>query len=1254
MDSGISILSINCQGLNNAQKRRDVFHYLRSKKHSIYFLQDTHFEKKMEAHVLAEWGYTGFFSSYRSNARGVAIMFNNNFEFKVKKIDSDCSGNYIILLIETQKQSFLLVNIYGPNKDEPEFFDKLKEKISENDVDHVILAGDFNLVLNPAIDYENYKHINNIKSKEVVEKMIDNLDLNDIWRDLNPESPRYTWRRNNPRQQARLDFFLISDSVISLVDEADIQFGYRTDHSPVLLKLKFQENIRRNTFWKFNSSLLRDKSFVDEINNEINNVKEEYIISPKETPDEKLIFSIPDELFLDFLLMKIRSKTISYAVNKNKKSREEEKQLEQTISFLDKMEQKDIQEIRDLEIKREQLKDIREKRMRGVLLRSRARWIAEGEKISNYFCNLEKRHYVSKHMARIIDKGGNTLNKQEDILCEVQQFYKSLYANIDVENCEINNLVNNIPCLSDIDASELEGNITLDEATSALRNMKNNKSPGTDGFTVEFFKFFWKKIGIFVVRALNASFKKGEMSSVQKEGMITCIPKGDKPREYVQNWRPISLLNVVYKIGSTCIANRLKTVLPTLINEDQTGFIRNRYIGDNIRLIFDTIAYLDHNNLPGLLLNIDFEKAFDSVNWNFMFKVLKSFGFKEDICRWVFIFYKNIKSCVIVNGQVSHWFEVKRGCRQGDPISPYLFILCVEVLAIMIRENPDIKGITINNVENKLTQYADDTEFLLDGEKKSFETCIDVIFRFGRVSGLHINSSKTSATWLGSKRNCNTRFMPHLDMDWNPAKFKILGIWFSNDLKECVNVNYADKLAEIRYLFKIWVKRQLTPLGRVAVLKSMILSKLTHLWLLLPNPPDIFFQTCQQMCYRFIWNNKPDKISRKNVHKSIQKGGIGFPDIKIFVLSLKLSWIRRAKKSTHKWKDIFLNNFPDWPFIEQHGPEYVSKFTKYNTFWADVFDSYKHYFYKCEPKNSAELLAEPLCYNKRILVGKTWITSKLLIRKNIVCLSKFFDDNGQSLSHTCFKEKFDLNIDFLTFAGYISAIREFINKYDIVVNDNKCINLSLCFTSILACLKGSRMYYDKFIENNVKMKCCTKWDSKLMINNNWRSIFALTHKINDVKLKWFQLKILHRCLGTNIILKEIGVSENDKCSFCKTHKDSIDHVFWKCTKVNIFWKSLVDLLRNRCVHAENLRLTEQVVLLGYDETIVTDTVLDFIILFAKYYLYMCKLDGNLPQLTIFINKLKTRFKIEEHNASLNFQYINFCTNWLPYKNIITN
>ena len=186
----------------------------------------------------------------------------------------------------------------------------------------------------------------------------------------------------------------------------------------------------------------------------------------------------------------------------------------------------------------------------------------------------------------------------------------------------------------------------------------------------------------------------------------------------------------------------------------------------------------------------------------------------------------------------------------------------------------------------------------------------------------------------------------------------------------------------------------------------------------------------------------------------------------------------------------------------------------------------------------------------------------------------------------------------------------------------------------------------------MKPKCCDKWDLKLAVSHNWKLCFLLTNKIKDIKLKWFQLRILHRCLGTNVILKEIGVTDDNKCSFCGIIKDSIDHMFWKCTQVQQFWNRLTELIAEKCITAQNIRLTESFVLLGYDITIKTDAIFYFIILFAKYYLYTCKLERSLPQVTVFLRKLKNRYKIEEYISYLNFDHMNFSVKWFMYKTML--
>ena len=179
------------------------------------------------------------------------------------------------------------------------------------------------------------------------------------------------------------------------------------------------------------------------------------------------------------------------------------------------------------------------------------------------------------------------------------------------------------------------------------------------------------------------------------------------------------LLNTIYKIASASIANRIKTVLDKLIHKSQSGFISGRYIGDNTRLLYDLMQFVEENNIPGLLLLIDFEKAFDSLSLSFMQEALNYFNFGHSIIQWISTYYENTQVTINQGGNLSSFFRTERGCKQGDPISPYIFILCAEILAIKIRNNEKIKRIKINNKYFILTQYADDTTVILDGSEDS-------------------------------------------------------------------------------------------------------------------------------------------------------------------------------------------------------------------------------------------------------------------------------------------------------------------------------------------------------------------------------------------------------------------------------------------------------------------------------------------------------------------------------------------------------
>ena len=257
----IKILTVNCQGLGDYSKRRDVLNYLKTKKHNVYFLQDTHFTYSEENYIQSQWGYKIICSSFTSNSRGVAILFNNNCELEVHEIVKDDTGNFLVVDVTIEGLKLILVNIYGPNVDSPTFYSNLLNKI-ENlyNTQYIIIGGDFNLIMDKELDSMNYKNINNPKAREELLNLMDGLNLVDVFRINNPELKRFTWRRKNPIKQARLDFFLMSESLLPMSPNIRYENSYRSDHSPVVTSIKINEWKKKDTYSQNKAQCILDMS----------------------------------------------------------------------------------------------------------------------------------------------------------------------------------------------------------------------------------------------------------------------------------------------------------------------------------------------------------------------------------------------------------------------------------------------------------------------------------------------------------------------------------------------------------------------------------------------------------------------------------------------------------------------------------------------------------------------------------------------------------------------------------------------------------------------------------------------------------------------------------------------------------------------------------------------------------------------------------------------------------------------------------
>ena len=518
----------------------------------------------------------------------------------------------------------------------------------------------------------------------------------------------------------------------------------------------------------------------------------------------------------------------------------------------------------------------------------------------------------------------------------MHSFYYNLYkrkpiANIiDAQN--FNGLRDKIPKLSDQENALLSAEITIEELHDVVLKSKNNKTPGPDGFSNEFLKIFWPDIGLLLLKLMKSYREKGIIDENHISGIITCIPKGNKLRSELKNWRPITLLNSIYKFYSSVLSERIKPLLSKLIHPDQKGFIYGRFIGDNSYIIQEC----EFKNLKGLIVLIDFEKAFDSLSWDYIQNSLKLFNFNDSIIKWVRSLQLNSSSKILQNGHLSEKINLGRGCRQGDPISPYLFVLAAEFLAEAVRSNKNITGITIYEQEHKVSQYADDTSLLLNDNEENLRECMAILSEFELISGLKVNKEKTKVIKIGKWGDNRTILCRDLNLEWT-QKFDCLGISYDiGNMERISDMNIEKKIGEIRKTTALWNSRFLTPFGKVIIVKSLLISKFTHVLLSLPSPSTYIYKVLENIFMNFIWGNKQPKFRREILELPIAKGGLCLTNLVNFDLALKVTWLKRVQSQNSGWAEFaHASNIHK---IVIYGDLFAKKLSISirNKFWADV------------------------------------------------------------------------------------------------------------------------------------------------------------------------------------------------------------------------------------------------------------------------------------------------------------------------------
>lgn len=650
------------------------------KKANVILLQETNWREEIMEGLKKKWSGDIFYNNGDGRrGRGVAILIKRGVGEKIKVVYDDKEGKCIAVKIEGE-ECLTIFNIHAPviEKEKVLFFRKIKGIVAS--LGNFVIMGDFNTIFSKMDITEGMVFKSDSGRKELKGMMEDN-DLVEVWRERNEGIREFS------RQQlvmdfmcrSRIDFILSKRDLVEFIDGIYYKETFLSDHKILWAEIDMSGIKRGPGLWMLNTEILKTEEFCMELEE----------LMKREMEDQ--LYNEDKRIWWDNMKYEISKCTKEHSRLIQKAKKGEEYRIRRELKEEQSKDGKDSQRIIHLE---EKIKEIEERKCKGAMVRSRAKYIVEGEKCTKFFFNMEKNRQRSGMIKELRSKDGEKVTETQDILKEIKDFYEELFRSerLDLEHKHF--FEERIKARVDDDDKKLaEKEIGKEEIEEAIMQLSNGKSPGRDGIPNEFYKVFSKVLIPILKEVYEDIFKRDEMSNFMGIGLIKLIYKKRGDIKDLRNYRPITMLNSDFKILAKILANRLKLILPNIIQTNQAYAIRGRDITDTISSIRDVVSFMIAEKKRGYVISLDLEKAFDRVEHQFLFGVLKQYGFGENFIKWIKILYKDVRSQIKCNGFVTDTFKLTRSIRQGCPLSALLYSLVAEALGLALKEEKGIKGI---------------------------------------------------------------------------------------------------------------------------------------------------------------------------------------------------------------------------------------------------------------------------------------------------------------------------------------------------------------------------------------------------------------------------------------------------------------------------------------------------------------------------------------------------------------------------------
>ena len=1232
MASCINFLSLNVRGLHDRNKRNKTLHFLKKSNASIILLQETFCTNELQPIIDAEWtDYVIYHNCTNSpHSRGVSVLFKKTLNVEVLDTYKSPDARLLLMNIKINDSIFTVANMYAPNtiNGRVDFFTQHTKRIKQfaSFNSNIFVSGDMNIFLTQ--NDKSSRVIDADLSRKRLLTMMDYLDVNDELKNFG-----YTCISKGNNSKSRIDYILYSKNpVFQTVKKEKLHFPF-SDHKALILKINIEKKKRGPGYWKFNETLLDDSDYIKLIKSLLLNTPELDKFESK-------------QMKWEYLKIRIKEKSIQYSIIKARTKKYAINHLNDELATLEEKESlNELQKQRQQEILLTLEKRLTQE-ANGAKLRSKEIIVEHSDKNSKYFLSLEKSRQENNNINSLKTKNG-TVTMDENIIEEQVRFYTDLYSSKAQPTNKVKEYINaiNFPNkLSNQDNELISNEISFEECDTVVSKMKKNISPGSDGLTSNFYKEFWPDIKKYVVESINESYNIRTLPPSFRKIIMTLLYKKNE-RDLLKNYRPISLSNTDYKILAFVLANRLQLVISKLISPHQTAYINGRYIGNSCRLLLDIFEYFEdnknnnndnnnnNNNNNGAILCLDFTKAFDSIEWNFMFETLRKFNFSENFIKWIKLLYTKPFINIKQNGWLTQSINLERSCRQGCPVSAMIFILCCEVMSLKLTQSDNIKGITIDDTEYKISQSADDTALFLK-DKDSINESLKIIKQFSKYSGLHLNIEKTEGVWLGASKNFEKTYK---GIKFTDEPIRYLGIYFGHNKDKCYELNWLEKINKLEKTLDSWKKRKLTLFGKITVIKSLAISKLIYSASILPYNSDLI-KTIDTILYKFLWDGK-DKIRRNIIINSINKGGLNMIDFQSQLDALKAAWIPRLYNQRENFNKIpylyFKQIIPDLDILLKMN-SYVGKdFENIPLFYKQVLNAHARIndIIDWNIIKQHEIAQQVIWCNHLFKINgtplyfKSWIRSGIIYVKDLFIRQDFLNINHiyeklmnktnwisefYQVSSALNKTKQFLDLQKLNFINIPNKVKFRIKNVLIQINKQR----SSFFYPILRDKKAEKWYLKK------------KWEREFCYIGNkqvheiiWNDFFNSKIRCMEKKVANFSFKIINNILPGLTDLFVFGKVDSYLCSVCG-HICNLKHILYDCTLAQDMWKYFYNI--------SGLKVNYRKIVIGYTGVDEHTHFLNYLISITAYGLYktyLKELNEKVPR-SFQTNILQFKYEVE--------------------------